>query len=585
LASDYALPTTASGPGHITAVTLTASIIGDPTRPYNGTTTAVLTSTNFSLSGLIGLENFTVTQTSGTYNSKDVVSANTVTATLAAGDFTPTNGAVATNYVLPSTASGAGHITTATLTAAIVGDPTRPYNGNTNATLTSGNFSLSGLASGEGFAVTQTAGTYNSKDVVTANTVTASLSAAQFTAAAGTLVTNYVLPTTASGAGHITAVTVTASIIGNPTRQYNGNRNATLTSANFSLSGLIGMESFTVTQTSGTYNSKDVLTANTVTATLSATDFTAAMGTLASDYVLPTIASGPGQIIKTNATVVVTPYTNANTTYDGLSHTATVTSITGVNGETGATVGAINVSNTTHTNAGTYASDYWFFTGTSNYNDIGNTTITDSIKQAPLAIKADDKAIVLHAALPQFTVTPPGFVNGESFGVLGGTLTFTPTTTPANAGTYDIVPSGYTSNNYMITFQKGTLMVMYSTSCIISGDPTHTILQPINPDGSSVNKAGSTVPAKFRVADANCNSIGTPGVVTMFKLIGQSSDPNATINEDVTSTTPDTAFRWDPAAQQWIFNISTKGMKAGVKYTYQISLNDGSSIVFSFALR
>jgi len=178
-----------------------------------------------------------------------------------------------------------------------------------------------------------------------------------------------------------------------------------------------------------------------------------------------------------------------------------------------------------------------------------------------------------------------GFVNGESFGVLGGTLTFTPTTTPADAGTYDIVPSGYTSNNYMITFQKGTLTVMYSTTCIILGDPTHAILRPINPDGSSVSKAGSTVPAKFRVADVNCNSIGTPGVVTSFRLIAQSSDPNATINEDVTSTTPDTAFRWDPTAQQWIFNISTKGMKAGVKYTYQITLNDGSSIIFSFGLR
>jgi len=26
-------------------------------------------------------------------------------------------------------------------------------------------------------------------------------------------------------------------------------------------------------------------------------------------------------------------------------------------------------------------------------------------------------------------------------------------------------------------------------------------------------------------------------------------------------------------------------MKAGIKYTYQITLNDGSSIVFSFALK
>ena len=67
--------------------------------------------------------------------------------------------------------------------------------------------------------------------------------------------------------------------------------------------------------------------------------------------------------------------------------------------------------------------------------------------------------------------------------------------------------------------------------------------------------------------------------------MAQTADPNVTLNEDVVSTTPDTAFRWDPTAQQWIFNISTKGMKAGQKYTYQITLNDGSTVKFSFALK
>src|SRR5437660_9893858 len=87
-------------------------------------------------------------------------------------------------------------------------------------------------------------------------------------------------------------------------------------------------------------------------------------------------------IHKANATFTVTPYTSLTTTYDGHSHTAAVTSITGVNGETGATVGTVDVSHTTHINAGTYTSDYWFFTGGTNYNDIGNTTIIDSIKKA-----------------------------------------------------------------------------------------------------------------------------------------------------------------------------------------------------------
>ena len=285
-------------------------------------------------------------------------------------------------------------------------------------------------------------------------------------------------------------------------------------------------------------------------------------------------------IAKATAVITVTKY---NVTYNGLSHTATG-SAQGVDAGGAALGSSFNLSGTMHTNAGTYTGDAWSFSGGTNYNDV-NGTVNDSISQANLTVTADNQTIVLHAALPTFTVKYAGFVNGETASVLSGTLTFTPTTTPANAGTYNIVPSGYTSNNYAITFQKGTLSVMYSASCIIFGNPTRAILQPINPDGSSVNKAGSTVPAKFRVGDANCNSVGTPGVDTSFNLILRSSDPGAQINEVVDSTTPDTAFRWDPTAQQWIFNISTKGMASGVKYTYQISLNDGSSIVFAFALK
>src|SRR5439155_10050804 len=73
-------------------------------------------------------------------------------------------------------------------------------------------------------------------------------------------------------------------------------------------------------------------------------------------------------------TLAVTPY---DLPYNGSAHTATYT-ITGVNGETGATVGTVTL-NTTHTNAGTYSSDTWSFTGTANYNNIASTTITDKI--------------------------------------------------------------------------------------------------------------------------------------------------------------------------------------------------------------
>ncbi len=91
-------------------------------------------------------------------------------------------------------------------------------------------------------------------------------------------------------------------------------------------------------------------------------------------------------------------------------------------------------------------------------------------------------------------------------------------------GSYAIVPSaavGTGLGNYAITYIDGTMFVQYATGGTCYGGPGHTILQPINADGTSVFKQKSTVPAKFRVCDAYGNSIGTPGVVTSFKLVNR----------------------------------------------------------------
>jgi hypothetical protein len=118
------------------------------------------------------------------------------------------------------------------------------------------------------------------------------------------------------------------------------------------------------------------------------------------------------------------------------------------------------------------------------------------------------------------------------------------------------------------------------------GVATHQILQPINSDGSSVSKQGSTVPAKFRVCDALGNSIGTPGLVTGFVLNQVISGTVAdVINEAVDSTTPDSTFRWDPSGQQWIFNITTKNLVKNKTYVYLITLNDNTTIQFQFGLK
>jgi hypothetical protein len=134
------------------------------------------------------------------------------------------------------------------------------------------------------------------------------------------------------------------------------------------------------------------------------------------------------------------------------------------------------------------------------------------------------------------------------------------------------------TRNYSVAYAPA------GTSCLDS--PGHSILQPIELSGTSVFKQKSTVPAKFRVCDANGQSIGTANVVTQFRLAqviaGTTSEA---VNEPVDSTTPDTSFRWSATDQQWIFNINTKTHVAGRTYVYLITLNDLSTIQFQFGLK
>jgi hypothetical protein len=295
--------------------------------------------------------------------------------------------------------------------------------------------------------------------------------------------------------------------------------------------------------------------------------------------------------------VVVTPY---DVTYNGNAHTATVTSITGVNGETGATVGTVDVSNTTHTNASTYSSDSWSFTGAANYNNIPATTITDKIAKAHLTVTAVDKTKIYDMAVySPFTATLSGFVNGETdsglrgLGALSGAASFTgAATTAVTPGTYTtITPTVGTlsATNYDFTpFVNGTLTITYGTcSGSIPG-----ILPPINSDGTSVysRKGGSTIPVKFRVCDAFGNPISNPAAVfgsnggatiTMLSAVRGTVD---TVNETGVNTIPDAGFRYSDG--QWIFNMATSNLTAGTTYTFKINLAYGpASIVFKIGVK
>src|SRR5207248_3749039 len=135
---------------------------------------------------------------------------------------------------------------------------------------------------------------------------------------------------------------------------------------------------------------------------------------------------------KADACVVVAAY-YAN--YDGHEHMAAVTSIIGVNGETGAAVGTVDVSNTKHTNAGTYSTDSWSFTGTANYNNIAATIITDHIGKADASVVVAAYDVTYDGHDHTATVTSITGVNGE-VNTTVGTVDVSHTT-HKNAGTYN----------------------------------------------------------------------------------------------------------------------------------------------------
>lgn len=101
------------------------------------------------------------------------------------------------------------------------------------------------------------------------------------------------------------------------------------------------------------------------------------------------------------------------------------------------------------------------------------------------------------------------------------------------------------------------------------------VQQPINADGSSVFKAGSTVPVRFQLTGASAGLTSVVATLNYALLTG--SDPGP-INEADSTSAADMGnqFRYNASSGQYQFNWSAKGLTAG-KYRLYIDLGDGVS--------
>jgi hypothetical protein len=184
----------------------------------------------------------------------------------------------------------------------------------------------------------------------------------------------------------------------------------------------------------------------------------------------------------------------------------------------------------------------------------------------------DSTVVTVNNVAPTITtVTNSGAINE------GGSATITVTATdPFDALTYDYDCDGDLAYEALNAGASNSCAFgndgSYTVNVRVNDDDTSTLgstvvtvnyafgglLSPLGP-GPSVWKAGSTIPVKFKLTDADGNPVGT-----------------ATATASLLTTAASAACKYDPIAQQYICNLKTpKGISGS--YTIQVSLDDGTS--------
>ena len=456
-------------------LTISGLTINTTTKVYDGTTGASVSGTPSLLSSIAsgtsvssdgkpitGDEVNLAGSASAAYNSKDVATATTVSVTGLS-----LSGAQSAYYTL-NQGSAAATITAKALTMSGLSVPaSKTYDRLTTAVVTDAKTLQSSETSGTGayddgkpytgdvVSITGTpVGTYNSKDVATATTVT--FSGLSLT---GATASNYSLTIQSPASATITAKGLTVTGASVTSKTYTGTNAATITGA--TLSGVIAPDAVTVSG-GGTFADVNVANGISVTPSLSLG------GADAGNYTLtqPTLS---GNI--TTATLTITGVTGVSRPYNG-GTTATVAGTPAYgglqNGESFTVTGtpSANFADAAAANGKTLTVT-GYTAPSSNYSVTQPSPKADITKVA-LTITAGNQSVPNGTAVATVTgagtYTPTGFVNGESASVISGSISYTTNYTIATAaGTAGVtitpVVSSLIATNYSFTPADGTITV------------------------------------------------------------------------------------------------------------------------------
>lgn len=141
-----------------------------------------------------------------------------------------------------------------------------------------------------------------------------------------------------------------------------------------------------------------------------------------------------------------------------------------------------------------------------------------TVNKAPLTVAADNKTVTFLDPAPVYTAQYSGFVAGDDKSDLGGTLALGCTYAAGSAaGTYDITPSGLTSDNYDITFTKGALTVNQLVLTVTFADYDGDVLgtqQVIYGNAATAPAAPTRTGYRFTGWDKEFNNVTSNTTVT-----------------------------------------------------------------------
>jgi hypothetical protein len=381
---------TATGTIQKASLTVTASQVE---KTYDGTTSATGTGTVGTLAGQAAGEAVNAAG-SQAFVSKHASTGDKYVKASGVTIKDSANADVTQNYDIQYVDNTTSTIHKANLSVAM-SNQTKVYDGTTQASLAAGAITATGITVNgvtETASVTQNTGTYNDKNVANANTVTATLQASHFTSGTAD-VSNYNLPTTVSNTASSITKANLAVTLANQTKVYDGTNQASLAAGAITATGVtVGgvTETATVTQTVGSYNSKNVANANDVTATVETRHFTAGTADLA-NYNLPTTVSNTSSTI-TQAALTLTANSDTSKVYNGSEQSVSGFAITSGSLQ-GTDSLAVDLANITAGAKATHAG-----THTSTVNDSAYTNGNYAITKVNGTLFIDQKEVSLAAA-------------------------------------------------------------------------------------------------------------------------------------------------------------------------------------------